>query len=86
MTVAFDLPTEAEAALRRDGADTSAAAREAVLVELFRRGDLTHFQLSRGLGLGRFETDGVLKRHGVTEDLLSPEEFSNEAESLRGEH
>ena len=37
-----------------------------------------------GLSLNRHETDGVLKRHGVTEDLLSVEEFRREADSLRG--
>lgn len=84
MTVAFELPADAEEALRGDGPDASAAAREAVLVELYRRGRLNHFQLSSGLGFDRHQTDGVLKRHGVTEDLLSVDEFREEADSLRG--
>jgi hypothetical protein len=83
MTVAFDLPAEAEEALRHEGTDANAAAREAVLVELYRRHRLTHFQLSRALGLSRSGTDGILKKHDVTEDLPNLVEFRREAESLR---
>jgi hypothetical protein len=83
VTVAFELPMEAEEALRREGEDASVAAREAVLVELYRRSRLTHFQLARALGLSRMETDGVLKKHGVVEDLMTVEEFRREADALR---
>ena len=83
MTVIFDLPIEAEEALRYEGADANLAAREAVLIELYRRHRLTHFQLSQALGLSRFQTDAILKNHGVTEDLMTVEEFRREAESLR---
>lgn len=82
MTVAFELPAEVEEALRSDGSDANTAAREAVLVELFRRGRLTHFQLSQGMGLGRYETDGVLKRHGVVEDLITFKGFCLETLSM----
>jgi hypothetical protein len=85
MTVAFDLPVEAEEALRHEGGDANVAAREAVLVELYRRRRLTHRQLGRALGLSRFVTDGVLKKHGVTEDLQSVDEFRQEAESVRSD-
>ena len=83
MTVVFDLPPEAEEALRRESANANLAAREAVLIELYRRHQLTHFQLSQGLGLSRFQTDALLKKHGVTEDLMSVEEFRREADSIR---
>ena len=83
MTVKFDLPATAENALRRDGADANMAAREAVLVELYRRRDLTHFQLSQAMGMTRLQTDGLLKKHGVTEDLVGLDEFQREAASLR---
>jgi hypothetical protein len=43
---------------------------------------MTHHQLAEALGLNRYETDGVLKRHGVEIDL-SPEEFRSQADSLR---
>jgi hypothetical protein len=54
-----------------------------VLLELYRRHRLTHFQLASALALSRQETDAVLKRHGVTEDLMTLEEFQHEAHSLR---
>ena len=36
-------------------------------MELFRRGKLSHYELSRVLGVDRFETDAYLKRHNVFE-------------------
>lgn len=42
------------------------ADRETAL-KLFRRGELSHYQLSQVLGLDRFETDAWLKRRGVFE-------------------
>ncbi|OJW23005.1 MAG: hypothetical protein BGO49_28130 [Planctomycetales bacterium 71-10] len=44
-------------------------AREALLVELFRGREITHRQLGEALGLGRYETDGLLKRCGVGLDV-----------------
>jgi len=85
MTVEFDLPATAEEVLRRGGADANVAAREAVLIELYRRGDLTHFQLAQAMGMTRVQTDGLLKKHGVTEDLVGLDEFRREAASLRQE-
>ena len=35
------------------------------------------------LGLDRFETEGVLKRHNVTEDLLTLEEIDQQIAALR---
>jgi hypothetical protein len=58
------------------------AAKEAVLVELFRQRHITHHQLGEALGLTRSEVDGVLKRHNVPLDL-SLEAFHAQAASLR---
>ena len=79
MTVEFDLPATAEEVLRRGGMDANVAAREAVLIELYRRGDFTHFQLAQAMGMTRVQTNGLLKKHGVTEDLVGLEEFRREA-------
>jgi hypothetical protein len=46
-----------------------------MLVELYRQDKLSHHELSQAMGLNRFQTDGVLKRHGVTEDLPTNEEY-----------
>jgi len=67
--IRIDVPIELEEQLRAEFADLDGAAREAMGVELFRQGKLTHAQLGRLLGLSRYETDGVLKRHGALYDL-----------------
>jgi len=83
MTVSFSLPSDIEAHLRRDLGDLDRAAKEATLVELYRQENLTHYELSQALGLSRFETDGLLKRHHVTEDLLTVEDFNRQVDDLR---
>jgi len=83
MTISFTVPKSVEEVLAENGRDPNAAAKEAALVEFYREGRLTHFELSRALGLTRFETDGVLKRHNVTEDLLSPADYEADLDSVR---
>lgn len=73
MTVCFEVPEQVERRLRVDGVDADAAAREAFLVDLYRRERLTHHELGQALGLSRYETDGVLKRHDVPLDLTMEE-------------
>jgi hypothetical protein len=34
------------------------------------------------MGVTRYEADGILKRHHVTEDLMTPEEFEEERVAL----
>jgi predicted HTH domain antitoxin len=84
MNINFDLPEDIEQRLRsaEEGADFSGEAREAYLVDLYRRQKITHHQLGRALGLDRFDTDVLLKGHGV-ELELSLEEFNAEVASLR---
>lgn len=69
MTIHFELPSELEAHLRSHFENVEVAAKEAMGVELFRLGTLTHAQLSTLLNLSRYETDGVLKRHGAYYDM-----------------
>ena len=57
-------------------------AKEAYLVNLYRRRKITHHQLGHALDMDRYDTDGLLKRHGV-ELELSLEEFNAEVASLR---
>lgn len=83
MTISFDVPGNIEQILRQEGKEPSLAAKEAALVELYRRGRLNRRDLSDSLGLSRYETDGLLKRHNVTEDLITPEEYDAEREGLR---
>jgi hypothetical protein len=59
-----------------------AVARETGLVELYRQGKLSHFALSQALGLDRFQTEDVLHKHNVTEDLGSVEDYLADIQTL----
>lgn len=83
MAVTFELPAMIERQLRGEWADFDAVAKEAALVELYRQARLTHYQLATALGLDRFATDELLKRHQVTEDLLSAEALGSQLAALR---
>ena len=83
MTISFELPREIEQQIRKNVADLDRDARESCLVDLYRQDLITHYQLAQALGLSRYETDGVLKRHQVTM-LVTAEEMRAQAASLRG--
>ena len=76
MALSIELPSAVEQRLRAENPDLESAAREALLVELYRQDMLSHYELSVALGLDRFETDAVLKKHNVTEDLPTDEEYA----------
>jgi Uncharacterised protein family (UPF0175) len=82
MTIMFEIPHDIEQEVSADGADLNDEAREAFLVELYRRHRISQHQLGMALGLDDYETDGVLKRHGVLLEI-SVEEQCAEAASLR---
>jgi predicted HTH domain antitoxin len=81
ITITFDIPDELAERLTTAGLDIALEAKEAFLVELYRQGSITCHQLARALGLCRYETDGVLKKHGVDYGLTF-EQFRADAESL----
>ena len=83
MPVIVDLPKDIEEKLRRENPDLQTDVREACAVELFRQGRLNHFQLSRVLGLNRFDTDAVLKRHRVEEQSLTSADLESDRATLR---
>lgn len=85
MTIHFDIPGHIEELLQSGGIDPSRAAKELLLVDLYRKRKLTHHELGEALELSRYETDGVLKRHGVPPDLTIGEVQAETAylESLR---
>lgn len=82
MAVTFQLPEDVERRLRERCADLDAEAREASALELFRRGKLTHFDLSEVVGLDRFETDAYLKRHNVYEGSLTMDDLEQQSRTL----
>ena len=82
MTISFEIPPEIAHELRADGADLGREAKETFLVELYRRDRIAHHQLAEALGLDRYETDGVLKRHKVSPGV-SAEETRARAAAIR---
>jgi len=82
MAVSFQLPTELEHDLRLELRDLDAEAKEALLVSLYRQGKLSHLALSKALSLDRFETEDVLRKHNVTEDLGTVDDYLTDAATL----
>ncbi|MBW3543610.1 MAG: UPF0175 family protein [Planctomycetes bacterium] len=82
LQVTLDLPTDVEERLRRESATLDADVQEAFALELFRRGKLTHFELSRVLGLDRVETDALLKQRGIFEQSLTSEDVEQDRQTL----
>jgi predicted HTH domain antitoxin len=83
MTVQFELPNNIENALRGQSTDLNQLAKESVLVELFRRDKISRHELSQALSLSRMETDELLHKHHVTEDLGTVEDYNATLAGLR---
>lgn len=83
MAVTFELPAEIERSLRRELGDLDQVAKEAALVELYRLDRVTAYELSLALNLSRLETEALLKRHNVTEDLPTEAELELDRSRLR---
>lgn len=81
MIISFELPRDIEREIAADGTDLSGEACEAYLVELYRQDRITHRQLGEALGLSRYETDGLLKRHRVSPSI-SAQETREQARAL----
>jgi len=82
MSVTIELPAELESTLRRQIVDLDRAAKEALLVELYRQERITSHELASALGIDRFAADELLGRHGVTEDLPSLAQLRSEVAGL----
>jgi len=82
-TITFEIPDNIEQHLAAAGSNVDVAAKEAVIFELYRRGQISHGALAECLGLSRHEAADLLGRHHVTEDLLSPEDFREQMRALR---
>lgn len=82
MAITFDLPASVEETLREELPNLDQEAKEIVLVALYREGKLTHHEFASAMNVTSYDADGILKRHGVTEDLISPEEFAEEQAAL----
>lgn len=83
MTISFHIPPEIERAIAGSGRDPAVELKEAALVQFYRLGRISHGELAEALGISRSETDVLLRRHRVAEDLLTSEELSAQVERLR---
>lgn len=82
MVVTIQLLQTLEDSLRQSLPNLDEQAKEIDLATLFREGKLTHHEFTTAMGVTRYEADGILKRHHVTEDLMTPEEFEEERAAL----
>lgn len=58
-------------------------ALEALVVEGYRSGALSHYQASQLLGLSRIAFDGFLKERGVHEHAYSVDDLKEDEETLQ---
>lgn len=84
MTVSFHIPPVIQEAIARSGLDPATTFKEAGLVELYRRGQISHGALADALGIARMEADAILRRYDVTDDLLTSDELRDQVDALRG--
>jgi len=80
--VTIDLPRDVEEKLRRETPDLDADIREAYALELFRRGRVSHYELSCVLGLDRPAPDAWLKRHKVFDGSLTMADLDDDRRTL----
>ena len=73
MSISFEIPEDIEQELRTNGLDLNREAKEVYLIDLYRQERIPHRQLAESLGLSRYETDGVLKRHKVSPNVTAQE-------------
>ena len=82
LTITLELPADVEQKVRAETSNLDADVKEAYALELFRRGKISHYELSQILGLDRFETDAYLKRHKVFEGSLTAEDLEEQYQTL----
>jgi len=58
-------------------------ALEALAIEGYRTGSMTHFEASQLLGLSRFEWDGLLKDRNISEHAYDVDDLAQDRETLR---
>ncbi len=63
--------------------DPGREALEALVIEGYRSGALSHYQASQLLGISRFEFDGFLKERNVYEHAYDIQDLDRDQETLR---
>ena len=62
--------------------DPGQHALDALVIEGYRSGALTHYEASQLLGLSRLEFDGWLKRRHIDDDAYNVEDLERDLETL----
>ncbi len=83
MAIMLDLPTEMERRLREEVPDLDTEARVAVALDLFRKEQITHYELGQMLGLDRFETDTFLMDRNEFAQSLTREDVESDRQTLK---
>ena len=58
-------------------------ALEALALEGYRSGTLSHFETSQLLDLSRFELDGLLKQRNISDHAYDAEDIAQDLDALR---
>ena len=66
--------------------DPGREALEALVIEGYRSGALSHYQASQLLGISRFEFDGFLKQRNIYEHAYDVADLEQDRETLRQLH
>lgn len=82
MPITFQLEDDLEQQLRRDLGDLGEAARDALLIDAYRRGKLSIGRLARTLGIGVIEADAWLAQREITLNY-SFDDFRADQRTLR---
>lgn len=82
-TVEISVPDALIEALGNQPDDLPRQTLEALIVQAFRKGNITHAQVGELLALNRFETDAFLKNAQAFR-LHESEEFASDLDTLRG--
>ena len=82
LNVTLDFPADLEEKVRQQSPDLAADVKEVYALELFRRGQLSHCELSRVLGFDRVETDAWLKRRQAFEGSLTMADLEADRRTL----
>ncbi len=57
-------------------------ALEALVIQGYRAGSLSHYQASQLLGLTRFQFDGFLKHHDISDHAYGIDDLENDRKTL----
>ncbi|MGE3313230.1 MAG: UPF0175 family protein [Limisphaerales bacterium] len=82
LRLTIELDPILENALQRASVDPSRALVEALALALFQQGEITHIELGGVLGLDRFETKTLLRRHHVFEESLTAADVDSDRKTL----